>query len=1345
MDEQPIIDIKVHNEYTVGWVCALPKEQTAATAMLDQRHGDLPKPANDSNTYTLGSIGKHNIVIACLPKGHIGNTPAATVAAQMVSTFPSVRFGLMVGIGGGIPPKVRLGDVVVSTPVGSFPGVVQWDRGKAKDGGFEQTGSLNNPPVSLLTALAKLETEHELVGSQVPEYLDQMKQKWPRLAAKYLKSDSLQDVLFKADCSHVCQITTGDHVSSDSTYESEKEDSCQHCDKTKVIKRKPRDMRVHYGLIASGNQVIKSAAFRDQLNKHLGGHLLCVEMEAAGLMNNFPCIVIRGICRGICDYADSHKNKDWQEYAAAVAAAFAKELLAYVSPSDVDGEHTVKNMLSDVSTEVSSTNIGVSYIKSSLDNDMDRRILEWVTSIDYGPQQSDFLRRREPGTGQWLIDSTEYQDWLGAKKQTLFCPGIPGAGKTILTSIVVDHLERTYRADPTIRVAYIYCNYRRQEEQSIDKLLASLLKQLSQGENCISNRLRGFYKHHIEKRTQISLLQIQTALHSLAENYSTVFIVIDALDECQNSDGSRQKFITELFNLQKTCGWNLFLTSRAIPEIADRCSEASISLEIRASAEDIERYLKGNTGQLPAFVQQNEELQQKIAAEISQAVDGMFLLAQIYLNSLNDKMTPKAIKNALSSFQKANSGLGETKNAEILALAYEQAMLRINGQQSGFRELAHNVLLWIVCAERQLTIAELQHALAVEIDESEIDEENIPSTRDMVSVCAGLVTVDYESSIIRLVHYTAQEYFSQTRTRWFPDSDMIMTDICASYLLFRVFEEGPMGNGFRKRSKTYPLYSYAAQNWGHHARKASKLRRKVMEFLECETKIEASIEAFRYDHTPRHGDEAPRYGMTGLHLAAYFGLGETAKALLEKTIDVNTKDECGSTPLSWSARKGHETVVKLLLAMPNIDIDPKGTSLLRAAEFGHGGIVESLLVAGADPNVGTMWNTPLSLAAYNGHEDVVKLLLATPDIVIHSNGEHHDSPLYGAVDKGHTAVVGLLLAGGAEPDLGNTRGTTPLMCAADKGDATLVEMLLAAGADPNLRDCEGNTTLGYAVFRGHDAVAKLMLAAGADVNSNPERPTLGSVLHLAVMNVHEAIVELLLAAGANPEFRDISGHTPLWYAASEGYETIVKLLLEAGADFNLSDEDGTILLHSAAFTGSEFITGLLLDAGVNPHLGDEYGSTALHMAAENYRYGSMSIIGLFLEAGVKPDVRDNKGRTPLCDAASVGFEAAVDFLLAAGADPNLRDEHGETPLHAVFSLDELHEGHEATIKKLLAAGADPNLRSKEGITPLSMAQAWEYEAAIELLSNKGASNEGAVIDSMEMDNDGGLLACSEAE
>ncbi|KAK4167750.1 nucleoside phosphorylase domain-containing protein [Cladorrhinum sp. PSN259] len=340
---------KTHHEYTVGWVCALPKERTAATAMLDVTHADLPKPSEstDPNVYTLGSVGGHNVVIACLPKGSIGNNSAATVASFMISTFPCIKFALLVGTGGGVPPKVRLGDIVVSTPEGQFPGVVQWDFGKANEGSaFERTGSLNNPPNSLLAALSKLETDNEMTGSKVPMYLEQMRNKWPELAPKHLRSDSLEDVLFKADYAHVSDSSVDFQMAPDVNKDDQdnKGESCRLCDKTKIVKRKPRGMRIHYGLIASGNQVIKDAGLRDRLNKDLNGNVLCIEMEAAGVMNTLPCIVIRGID----NYADSHKNKQWQEHAAAVAAAFAKELLGYVQPSDVEGYATAKNVLDKI-------------------------------------------------------------------------------------------------------------------------------------------------------------------------------------------------------------------------------------------------------------------------------------------------------------------------------------------------------------------------------------------------------------------------------------------------------------------------------------------------------------------------------------------------------------------------------------------------------------------------------------------------------------------------------------------------------------------------------------------------------------------------------------------------------------------------------------------------------------------------------------------------------------------------------------------------------------------------------------------------------------------------------------
>jgi nucleoside phosphorylase len=234
--------------------------------------------------------------------------------------------------------KIRLGDVVVSTPVGVYPGVVKWDSGKINGvDKFERTGSLNTPPKSLLTALTLLETQNDMEGSRIPQYLEELKQKSSKLASKYLRTNSLKDLLFKSSYSHVEQPLDDDEE------DDEEHEICQSCDKAMIVKRKPQESRVHYGLIASGDKLVKDAAFRDQLNKELGGHVLCVEMEAAGLMNEFPCLVIRGIC----DYADSHKNKDWQEHAAIVAAAFAKELLQYVQASDIEKERPVKDVLKE--------------------------------------------------------------------------------------------------------------------------------------------------------------------------------------------------------------------------------------------------------------------------------------------------------------------------------------------------------------------------------------------------------------------------------------------------------------------------------------------------------------------------------------------------------------------------------------------------------------------------------------------------------------------------------------------------------------------------------------------------------------------------------------------------------------------------------------------------------------------------------------------------------------------------------------------------------------------------------------------------------------------------------------
>jgi predicted ATPase len=256
-------------------------------------------------------------------------------------------------------------------------------------------------------------------------------------------------------------------------------------------------------------------------------------------------------------------------------------------------------------------------------DDVERRaVMDWLTSIDYAPQQSDFINRRQEKTGQWLLNSNEFKGWVNQSNQTLFCPGIPGAGKTIIASIIVDDLCTRFQNDANIGIAYLYCNFRQQQKQKPENLLASILKQLVQEQPSTPKNVKSLYKCHTVKRTRPSINEISKVLQSVIVDYTRTFIIIDALDECQVSDGSRGKFLSEIFNLQVKTEVSLFATSRFIPEIIN-LFEGSISLEIRAKDEDVRLYLDEKMSQLRPFVLRNLSLREEIKIEISKAVNGM--------------------------------------------------------------------------------------------------------------------------------------------------------------------------------------------------------------------------------------------------------------------------------------------------------------------------------------------------------------------------------------------------------------------------------------------------------------------------------------------------------------------------------------------------------------------------------------------------------------------------------------------------------------------------------------------------------------------------------------------------
>ncbi|OJI83609.1 hypothetical protein ASPTUDRAFT_55637 [Aspergillus tubingensis CBS 134.48] len=300
-------------DYTVGIFCPLEVEICAIHYMLDEVH---KQTQSRTTRYVLGNLSGHSVVIATMPYTFRGKISTATAVSQLKQDFPNISHLLLVGIGGGIPTQgvdVRLGDVVISTPTGTNPGVVQYDLGTAYQDRFVRAEQhLLPPPLEWLHAISRMKVTHRMEGDNVDQFIEELHARCAHQA--FVRPSIDTDTLFEP---------TYDHVEGEAT--------CNQCNRDRVTQRPPRSDPtkpvIHYGLILSGDSEIKDAATRDQIASDEGG-AICFEMEAAAMMNDFPCLVIRGIC----DYADSHKNDVWHEYAAAAAAAVAKEILRFIEP-----------------------------------------------------------------------------------------------------------------------------------------------------------------------------------------------------------------------------------------------------------------------------------------------------------------------------------------------------------------------------------------------------------------------------------------------------------------------------------------------------------------------------------------------------------------------------------------------------------------------------------------------------------------------------------------------------------------------------------------------------------------------------------------------------------------------------------------------------------------------------------------------------------------------------------------------------------------------------------------------------------------------------------------------------
>jgi hypothetical protein len=256
------------------------------------------------------------------------------------------------------------------------------------------------------------------------------------------------------------------------------------------------------------------------------------------------------------------------------------------------------------------------------DNQERQMILHWLSPATYATKQSEYSSRRQPETCKWLLDTPEFRKWIVTPNQTLFCPGIPGAGKTILSSVIIEELYSRYGNDSEIGISYIYCDYQRRNEQKLEDLLASLLRQFIQVQTSLPDSIKILHDKHSIKATRPTINELRSALHSICCHFSRIYIVIDALDECQTYDGPRSKILDEIFSLQLQYPVGFLATSRFIPDVVAMFQQ-TCTIEIRASKPDLMRYLDASLDKLPSFVSRNPELQKEIITGIADTVDGM--------------------------------------------------------------------------------------------------------------------------------------------------------------------------------------------------------------------------------------------------------------------------------------------------------------------------------------------------------------------------------------------------------------------------------------------------------------------------------------------------------------------------------------------------------------------------------------------------------------------------------------------------------------------------------------------------------------------------------------------------
>ncbi|KAJ7155702.1 ankyrin repeat domain-containing protein [Mycena filopes] len=852
------------------------------------------------------------------------------------------------------------------------------------------------------------------------------------------------------------------------------------------------------------------------------------------------------------------------------------------------------------------------------------QIIDWFSPINFFQQHADITSAQQKETGGWLIMDPRFQGWKEGLGRTLWCHGIPGAGKTVLASMVVDHL---LSQGPTARTACIYLNHKETKVQTPANLLASIWRQLVIGGRDISD-VKTLYQKHSETQTTPSLAEIENIVHSEIGS-SKVYIVLDAVDEYP--EDLRQIMLPALAAMGPTC--SLMVTSR--PHITPTPAFQNMKLlEIRANMDDIRAYVNmeiKNSPHLSKCVQRQPALMEDIHARISDGVDGMFLLAKLQMKVLVRQRTATKVQTALDNLPKT------------LVETYADAMRRIDTQSEEDRQIAQAVLMWVTHAKETLSVAELRTALAIDPGAKELDDDDLLDIETILGVCAGLIIVDEHLSVVRLVHYTTQEYMDSISLERFPGAQ---TKITQSLLTFLSFDSvWSLITGEHMIGVEHPpLLRYCQHCLTHAAgepERDSELQPRLLKFINqvhCWS-------GFTCGFWPNHWSDTQK-NPSPLYVAVSTNLLLIASILIKQgQYSENMVEELVS-----AAARGHCDLVKLLVnsgARVNAQSEGYSNALYSAALKGSKEIVQLLIEHGAEVNAqGGNYGNALQAAALNGNKEIVQLLLEHR-AEVNAQGGNYGNALQAAAVKGSKEVVQLLIECEAEVNAHGGEHGNALQAAAYPGHKEIVQLLLEHRAEVNALGGWFGNALQAAAVNGSKEIVQLLIEHGAEVKS--QGGPYGNALQAAAYWGHKKIVQLLLEHRAEVNAQGGQYGNALQAAAAKGSKEIVQLLIECGAEVNAQGGQYGNALHAAAYWGYKKIVQLLLEHGAEVNAqGGQYGN-ALQAAA---RFGSKEVVQLLIECGADINAEGGEYGNTLQAAAENSNKEIVQLLVEHGADMN---------------------------------------------------------------------------------------------